>query len=55
MQPWHWLMLGLVWLGVASACTACKHTETQAAAVASAAYLSPLEKDVVREINLART
>jgi len=55
MQLWHGLMLGLVWLGVASACTACKYNEAQAAAVASAAYLSPLEKDLVQEINLART
>jgi uncharacterized protein YkwD len=55
MQLWHGLMLGLVWLGVASACTACKPTETQAAVVASAASLSPLEKDLVQEINLART
>ena len=55
MQLWHWLMLSLVCLGVASACTACKHTETQAAAVAPAASLSPLEKDVVQEINRART
>lgn len=55
MQLWHWLICVLVWLGIASAYTACKHTETQAAAVAPAASLSPLEKDLVQEINLART
>ncbi len=55
MQLWRWLIFGLVWLVFASAYTACKHTETQAATVAPAASLSPLEKDLVQEINLART
>ena len=63
MQPWHCLALGLVWLGVSGAFTACKHKDTQAdrpsdppvARLAPVVHLSPLEKDVVQEINLART
>jgi uncharacterized protein YkwD len=56
MKLWHWCTLGLVWLGVSGALTACKHdNDAQAAPAAPAPYLSPLEKDVVQEINLART
>jgi uncharacterized protein YkwD len=63
MQPWHCLALGLVWLGVSGAFTACRHKDTQAdipseppvARLAPVVHLSPLEKDVVQEINLART
>ena len=63
MQPWPCLALGLVWLGVSGAFTACKHKDTQAeipsdasmARLAPVVHLSPLEKDVVQEINLART
>src|SRR5712691_1404058 len=63
MQPWHCLALGLVWLGVSGAFTACTHKDTQAdippdprvARLTPVVHLSPLEKDVVQEINLART
>ena len=59
MKPWHWFTLGLVWLGVSGALTACNHigppADPQAAPLAPAPYLSSLEKDVVQEINLART
>jgi len=63
MQPWHGLALGLVWLGVSGVFTACTHKNTQAdippdppvARLAPVVHLSPLEKDVVQEINLART
>ncbi len=56
MKLWHWCTLGLVWLGVSGALTACKHdNDAQAAPAAPAPYLSLLEKDVVQEINLART
>ena len=55
MKLWRWCTLGLVWLGVSGVLTACKHdNDTQAAPVDPAPYLSPLEKDVVQEINLAR-
>jgi hypothetical protein len=43
MKLWHWCTLGLVWFGVSGALAA------------PAPHLSPLEKDVVQEINLART
>ena len=63
MQPWHCLALGLVWLGVSGAFTACTHKDTQAdippdprvARLTPVIHLSSLEKDVVQEINLART
>src|SRR5206468_10446606 len=59
----HCLALGLVWLGVSGAFTACSHKDIPAdippdppaARLAPAVRLSPLEKDVVQEINLART
>lgn len=62
MQPRYCLALGLVWLGVSGAFTACTHKDTQAdipsdpsvARLAPVVHLSPLEKDVVQEINLAR-
>jgi uncharacterized protein YkwD len=63
MKPWYCLTLGLVWLGVLGGLIACTPKATQAdrlpdppaARLAPVVYLSPLEKDVVQEINLART
>jgi hypothetical protein len=59
MQPWYYLALGLVWLGVSGAFTACKQKDTQAdipsdppvARLVPVVHLSPLEKDVVQELN----
>jgi Cysteine-rich secretory protein family len=54
MKPWSCLTLGLVWLGVCGGLTGCKHKDTQAD-IPPVVHLSSLEKDVVQEINLART
>ena len=63
MQPRYCLALGLVWLGVCGGLATCTHKDTQTdippdpavARLAPVVHLSPLEKDVVQEINLART
>ena len=51
----HWLLGGMLLLGITGALSACRADNPPATVVEPVAYLSSLEKDVLQEMNLART